>query len=244
MEAVNNSFNQAKLILECTSNCSYPQHIIISEEEFLEDINIKRINCLKINTTIDNLNFSEIGEYPVLVTLFDCITKEYMAKVIVLTVYPSKREYALLKKAYWRAYGLVCEGKFSYIDTHLPFKNEMIYNLELVALDSNYSKGKIYSFQKKQAVPLQEKFHFVLDNQYLESLSIGNYRFQIKASDKKSGHTHISRILEKEKSHFFSVYPLKYSVVEQLEKQILKEKQIYIYLIETGELQMCVRYKE
>lgn len=244
MKAVYNPFNQAKLILECTSNCSYPQHIIISEEEFLEDINIKRINSLEINTTIDYLNFSEIGEYPVLITLFDYITKEYIAKVIVLTVYPSKREYALLKNAYWRAYGLVYEGKLSYIDTHLPFKNEIIYYLEVVTLDSNCSKDKVYSLQKKTAVSPQEKFHFILENQHLELLNVGNYRFQIKAYDKQSGQTHVSRLLEKEEDHFFSIHPLKYSVVEQLEKRILKEKQIYIYPVETGEVQMCIRYKE
>lgn len=242
MKFENSLLTHAKQTLESVPHYSYPQHTILSEEEFLKDINIEEMEGLEIKTSVEELNFSQIGEYPILVTLFDPHTKEHSVQVLFLNIYPSKKKYALLKNAYWRNYGLVCEGKLSYIDSNLSYKNGVIYCAELVPIHKNYLEQKIYALQEKTITHPQSKFHFVLENEMINKLEVGEYRLQIRSHEKHSNVTHISRIIEKEDLRFFSTYKLEHSLTNQLVKRNINGKEVSIHMSKMGELQIKISY--
>lgn len=244
MKVEKSLLTHVKQTLESTPHYSYPQHTILSEEEFLQDINIGSSENLEIKTSVEELNFSQVGEYPILVTLFDSHTKEHSVQVLFLNIYPSKKKYAILKNTYWRAYGLVFEGKLRYMDKNITYKNDIIYCAELVSLNKQYSEKKVLPLQEKILSPLQDKFHFVLENQDIIKLEEGKYRFQIRTRESQSSITHVSRIIEKEDFRFFSTDRLEHSLVEQLEIRTFQNKEIEIYISKTGELRIKVSYSE
>lgn len=228
------SFHQAIEILENSPRYSYPQYAHVSEEEFLEDIGLVRSENLDIKTSLKELNFAIPGEAPVLITLFDHDTKQYNIRALNVSIFPSKKKYALLKNAYWRTYGLVLEGQLSYTDVR-SYKVSNIYTLELITPHDKVA-GRYSVRIGKRGHSQPDKFHVVLEKKAMVQLEEGVYRFQIRAGEGNSGHTHVSRIIEKENLSFFSAYPVGYSFVSQVEEKDIEDKHIQLNTNLTGEL--------
>lgn len=234
-------FKQIEQELKHTESLSYPQYALVSVEEILNDIGIGQNEEVEIKISLEKVIFSKIGKYPVIVTLLSPNSKERSFHVISINIYPSKRNYALLKNIYWRTYGLVLEGQLNYTDSSvLSQKKEIINYVELVPL----AKGEIADVEhlicKKKLSLNQKKFHIVLENQDLKLLRAGKYRVQISTVDQTNGITHSSRVIEKENVQFFSFHSLEYSLVAQTEDCIIEEKNISVITNESNELLLHV----
>lgn len=234
-----NLFTQTVEALEQISHYSCPQHIPLSEEEFLKDIGIVGDGDVEIKTSLDILDFSSTGEHPLLITIFDKVTKERSVKVLRLIVFPSKKTYAVLKNVYWRPYGFVIEGMLSY--THLSFFNEeTVYTMEITPIDiprensTSYIGGEIKLSQQKG-------FHSVLENEMLEQLDIGEYRLQIKSFEMKNKISHLSKIIDKKNQGLFST-KITEPLTNQLETRILKRKIVQFFTTNMGEVHLNVKH--
>jgi hypothetical protein len=233
-------FRQAKKVLQGTSKLAYPQHTLLSEEELLKDIGLEYNPHLQINTSLEDIEFSEIGEYPLLVVLLDLETKQRSIKTLTLNIFPSKKKYALLKNVYWRAYGLVLEGQLSYSALDL-YNEELHYTIELIskngALFSLYPPQKHEKFVKT----IQNGFHFIFETKDLETLEVGEYRFQVRYFDLNQDRSQVSRLIEKENPQFFSAHHLGHSLTAQLEHRAFKNKDIFLMTTKRGEVHLEVK---
>lgn len=233
-------FRQAKKILQGTSKLAYPQHTLLSEEELLKDIGLAYNPRLQIKTSLEDIAFSEIGDYPLLVFLLDLETKQRSIKTLTLNIFPSKKKYALLKNVYWRAYGLVLEGQLSYSDMDL-YNDELHYTIELISKEGG--SFSLYPPQKheKFVKTIQDGFHFIFETEDLEALEVGEYRFQVRSFGLKQGRTQVSRLIEKENTQFFSHQHLGHSLTAPLEHRAFKDKDIFLFTTKRGEVHLKVK---
>lgn len=232
-------FTQTVKALEQLSYYSCPQHMLLSEEEFLKNIGIVNNEVVKVRTSLEAIDFSSTGEYPLLITILNTVTKERSVKVLRLIIFPSKQTYAVLKNSYWRPYGFVLEGIISH--THLNFFNEEAVNtMEVVPiafLDDNNSQ----LIESKIKLSQHKWFHVVLENEILEQLDTGEYRFQIKSFETKNKISHLSKIIDKKNQGLFSSRVIE-PLTNEIEVRIFKKKIVQIFTTNTGEVHMRVRH--
>lgn len=241
---VRNAFEKAEQLIEQNRRCSYPQYVVLTEEEFLCDIGLEGNDSLEIKTSLDEINFMAVGDSTLLIVLYDKLTGKRSIKFVTLTIFPSKKNYALLKNAYWRAYGFVLEGELSYTDINHATKGDFSYCVELVPIGNNFDASSRIDKHWAFLLPGQNKFHFVFENKDLETLNIGEYRFQIKSSELERGADRISRIIEKENTKAFSIQELRNPLTEQIEKQVIGKKEINLFTTKTGEINLRVAHQE
>lgn len=233
-------FRQAKKILQSTSKLAYPQHTLLSEEELLKDMDLKYSPRLQIETSLEDIDFSEVGDYPLLVLLLDLETKQRSIKTLTLNIFPSKKKYALLKNVYWRGYGLVLEGQLSYNNLDL-YKEELHYTMELISKEG--ASFSLYTPQKQEKIgkAIRDGFHFIFEMEDLEALEVGEYRFQVRSCGLKQGSSQVSRLIEKENTKFFSAQLLEHSLTAQLEHRTFKDKEIFLFTTKSGEIYLKIK---
>lgn len=233
-------FRQAKRILQGTSKLAYPQHTLLSEEELLKDLGLVYNLRLQIKTSLEDIDFSEIGDYPLLVFLLDLETNQRSIKSLTLNIFPSKKKYALLQNVYWRVYGLVLEGQLSYSNLDL-YKEELHYTMELISKEG--ASFSLYPPQKQEKIvkTIQDGFHFIFEIEDLEALEVGEYRFQVRSCGLKQGSSQVSPLIEKENTKFFYAQLLEHSLTAQLEHLTFKDKEIFLFTTKSGEIYLKIK---
>lgn len=219
---------------------SYPQHAIVTEAELLSDIGLSHIMDKDITTTLHELDFAEVGVYPVLVLIRDRITHQKETKFLMVTVYPSKKGYSTLKNGYWRDYGFVLEGQLSYTDLRLTQAKDVEYVVEL--MDTRNSvvkqfKGIAHNWYNPTKF---DTFQIIFTNHDLAQLPFGEYHLHILTYDHSLGEIKRSKLIEKENFQFFSTQTTLESLTEQLENRIIQNARVYFKTDRTGVVYLCV----
>lgn len=235
----NNSFLKTIEILENISQYSYPQHSVISEEEFLKDIGIIKRSNIEIKTSIEALDFASVGEYPLLITVLNNETQERKIQVIKISVFPSKATYALLKNAYWRPYGFVLEGQLSSDDKNIYYRGDLNYSMLIQPISKLHNNNLSY-LTTLIKVSSKNGFYTVIENGDLEQLPPGEYQIQIKSCEINRKESHISKLIEKNNFQKFSTKIFD-SLTNELSNRILKGREVEFFTTDMGEVHFEVR---
>lgn len=165
--------------LQSEDTISYERGMLISPEQFLEDIQAKTQAGNQLTTTFDENTLKEVGVVQVEVKATNPISQEEVSKTVTVTVTPSILAYNEYKRSYWRDYGFVLEGNAGIQDTAFPSKDSVTKVLEILdaegqivdtvqAVNTNWYESLNYSGYQVNIAYTK-----------LQALEAGNYILQI-----------------------------------------------------------------
>lgn len=237
----NIAFLHAEQSLRVLQSCSYPQHKKISENKFLADIRIEKHETLEIMTSIEMLDFTETGSFPVLVTVNDKSTQQRISKIIEIKIFPAKQAYVRLENIYWRSYGLVIEGRLSSTILNSAPTKYIDYKMEIVDQNNKAVQTRLISLQNWHSHSKKDSFQVVFENHALTSIDVGDYHFWIKGYETPKEKKDLSKLSEKSNVQFFSTRRTGEIPNDSIDLRIYNEKEIQIFTTFMGET--CLRIK-
>lgn len=238
----NIAFIQAEKSLKLLQSCSYPQHKKISEDKFLADIRIEKHETLEILTSIEMLDFTETGTFPVLVTINSKHTQQHVSKIIEITIFPAKPSYVRLENVYWRTYGLVIEGRLSSAILNSTRAQHSYYNMEIVDQNNKAVQSCLISLQNWYSYSKKDSFQVVFENHSLTSLDIGDYHFCVKGYESHRAEKDLYKVSKKSNVQFFSTRRTGEISIDSVDLRVHHGKEIQIFTTFMGET--CLRIKK
>lgn len=165
--------------LQSEDTISYERGMLISPEQFLEDIQAKTQAGNQLTTSFDENTLKEVGVVQVEVKATNPISQEEVSKTVTVTVTPSTLAYNEYKRSYWRDYGFVLEGNAGIQDTAFPSKDSVTKVLEI--LDA---KGQIVDTVQAVNTNWYESLNYSgyqvnISYTKLQALEAGNYSLQM-----------------------------------------------------------------
>lgn len=237
----NIAFLKAEQSLKLLQSCSYPQHKEISEDKFLDDIRIEKHETLEILTSIEMLDFTETGTFPVLVTINNNNTRQHISKIIEVKIFPSKEAYVRLESIYWRTYGLVIEGRLSATILNSTQTQQFQYNMEIVDQNNKAVQSRSILLQNWRLHSKKDSFQVVFENSSLTSLDIGDYHFCVKGYEINKEKKDLYKSGKRSNVQFFSTRRTGEIPNGGIDIRVHNEKEILFFTTFMGET--CLRIK-
>lgn len=237
----NIAFLKAEQSLKLLQSCSYPQHKEISDDKFLDDIRIEKHETLEILTSIEMLDFTETGTFPVLVTINSKNTQQHISKIIEIKIFPSKEAYVRLENIYWRSYGLVIEGRLSSAILNSTRAQHFHYSMEIGDQNNKAVQSRPILLQNWYSYSKKDSFQVLFENHSLTSLDIGDYHFCVKGYEIHREKKDLDKVSKKSNVQFFSTRRTGEISIDSVDLRVHHEKEIQIFTTLMGET--CLRIK-